>query len=142
MDEKLAYRMGIQLGQQDTIRVKVANGQEIISPGQSQGHKVKLQGYSFSIYFFLLPLAGCDIVLGIQWLCTPGPILRDFIKLTMSFSHGGQRCLLQGMVSLINLDLVEGEYFKLSKTERKGVIIQLLSATTTPLSLGGGSFTA
>ena len=33
----------------------------------------------------VLPLKGCDMVLGIQWLRTIGPILWDFSTLSMQF---------------------------------------------------------
>ena len=42
----------------------------------------------------VLPLGGCDIALGIQWLRTLGPILWDFEKLTMEFWHQGSKVVL------------------------------------------------
>lgn len=94
LDAKMARSMGIQPSEQDTIKVKVANWQEFTSPGQSHGNKVKMQGHTFSLDFYLLSLAGCDIVLGILWLWTLGPILWDFIKLTTAFYHEWRRYLL------------------------------------------------
>jgi hypothetical protein len=44
-----------------------------------------MQGLVFRTDLFILPLAGCDVVLGIQWLRTLGPILWDFTKLQMEF---------------------------------------------------------
>jgi hypothetical protein len=32
---------------------------------------------------YILPLAGCGMILGIRWLRTLGPILWDFLNLTM-----------------------------------------------------------
>jgi len=55
--------------------VKIADGEEITSPGCCMEVEVKIQGSSFRTNFFILPLAGCDAVLGIQWLHTLGPIL-------------------------------------------------------------------
>ena len=63
----------------ESIKVKVANGDEIVSLGKCKNTKVKLQGYTFVVDLYILPLAGCDIVLGIQWLRTLGPILWDFL---------------------------------------------------------------
>jgi hypothetical protein len=78
VDTKLAATLGIQPLQQDGIKVQVANKQEIASPGHSRAVEVKLQGHVFKTYLFLLPLAKCDAVLGIQWIRTLGPILWDF----------------------------------------------------------------
>jgi hypothetical protein len=46
---------------------------------------------------FVLPLVGCDVVLGIQWLRLLGPILWDFVALIMEFTYVGNRCLLKGL---------------------------------------------
>jgi len=58
---------------------------------------IKLQGFSFQIDLFILLLAGCDMVLGIQWLQTLGPILWDFAELKIQFSFQSQKYVLQGI---------------------------------------------
>lgn len=39
----------------------------------------------FSITLYVVPLEGYDLVLGVQWLRTLGPVLWDFKHLSMSF---------------------------------------------------------
>lgn len=39
----------------------------------------------------LFPLAGCDLILGMQWLRTLGPITWDCSELTMEFTMNGER---------------------------------------------------
>ncbi|KAA3461562.1 reverse transcriptase [Gossypium australe] len=56
------------------------------------------QGYHFQTDFLLLSVKGFDLVLGIQWLLTLGPITWDFANLTMQFQHQKQNCLLRGLV--------------------------------------------
>jgi hypothetical protein len=94
VDTKLAATLGIHPLQHDSIKVHVANGQEIYSPGRCKAVEVKLQGLVFQTDFFILPLAGCDAVLGIQWLRTLGPILWDFTALRTAFTFGGVHCQL------------------------------------------------
>jgi hypothetical protein len=84
--------------------------------------EIKLQGHIFHTNLFILPLAGCDVVLGIHWLRTLGPILWDFTALTMAFSYGGVHCQLQGIQQGPRLNLEDGESFKLSKHEKKGFL--------------------
>jgi len=36
-----------------------------------------MQGNIYHIYFYVLTLGGCDIVLGVQWVNTLGPILLN-----------------------------------------------------------------
>ena len=42
-------------------------------------------------------MGGCDIVLGVEWLRTLGPILMNFKELTMQFDHEGQQYKFQGI---------------------------------------------
>jgi hypothetical protein len=100
---------------QDGIMVQIANGQEMRSPGRSQGVEVKVQGTVFRTELFILPLAGCDVVLGIQWLMTLGPIVWDFTKLQMEFQYEGKNCMLQGLQRGPDLSFAEGDSFKLLK---------------------------
>jgi hypothetical protein len=65
----------------------VANGELISCPGCCTAMSSSLQGYDFQTNLHLLVLGGCDMVLGVNWLSTLGPILWDFIELTMKFTH-------------------------------------------------------
>lgn len=47
-----------------------------------------MQGREFQANIRLLPLGGCDMVLGILWLAKLGPILRDFKNLRMVLKIG------------------------------------------------------
>lgn len=75
VDTKLAATLGMQAIGRDEIKVQTANGQEIVSPSRSKEVEVKIQGYVFRTDLFILPLVGCDAVLGIHWLRSLGPIL-------------------------------------------------------------------
>ena len=53
-----------------------------------------MQGKEFKANMRLIPLKGCDLVLGIQWLAQLGPILWDFKNLRMEFSWNGKKMVL------------------------------------------------
>lgn len=61
---------------------------------------------AFNTTFYLLPLGGCDVVLGAKWLETLGPITWDFPKLTMEFLHHGRTGRIHGL-SLHQLSFVK-----------------------------------
>jgi hypothetical protein len=126
VDAKLAASLGIQPQPSDRITVQIANGQEVASPGRSREVEVKLQGVIFRTDLFILPLAGCDAVLGIQWLRTLGPILWDFSALTMQFTLGGVPCTLQGLRQGPRVNLEGGDDFKLPRLEKKGLLLHLV----------------
>lgn len=99
-----------------------------MSSGRNDGVPLKLQGTQFHIDFFVLPLGGCDVVLGIHWLRLLGPILWDFIALTMEFTYIGKKCLLKGIQPGFNWCLEDLSTFKLSLQKSKGVLLHLISA--------------
>ena len=55
-----------------------------------------MQGKEFKADMRLIPLVGCDMVLGIQWLGQLGSILWEFKTLRMEFSWNGKKIVLCG----------------------------------------------
>ena len=51
---------------------------------------IYIEDYNLHSDMFSLPLGGCDVVLGTQWLHTLGPILWDFVELWMQFLVNGK----------------------------------------------------
>ena len=43
--------------------------------------------YHMKYHMFSIDIGGCDIVLGVEWLRTRGPILMDFNELIMQLNH-------------------------------------------------------
>jgi hypothetical protein len=128
LDTKLALKLGIQPLQQDEIRVQVANGEELTSPGRNKDVDVKMQGFLFRTKLFVLLLVGCDVVLGIHWLRTLGPILWDFTELRKEFQYGEGTCILHGLKQGPQVSFDWGPHFKLPKQEQKGVLFQLMDS--------------
>jgi hypothetical protein len=48
------------------IRVKVANGEEVLSEGKCSELQMQLRNMSFRVDSYVIILVGCDMVLGIQ----------------------------------------------------------------------------
>ncbi|XP_068639378.1 uncharacterized protein [Aristolochia californica] len=84
---------------QPTASVSVANGDKVPSYGVSKSVRFAIAGHRFSADFYIIPLAGSDLVLGVKWLQTLGSILWDFTALTMSFDWQYLRVTLQGQAT-------------------------------------------
>jgi hypothetical protein len=93
LDENFAAFLGVKPKGQEAI----ANGQEVHSPGKCGELALKMQGTEFLVELYILPLAGCDVVLGIHWLRMLGPILWDFATLSMEFEYADHKCVLKGL---------------------------------------------
>ena len=51
---------------------------------------ISIQGHSFTIDLYALPISGADIVLGVHWLRQLGPITTDYTTLSMPCIYLGQ----------------------------------------------------
>lgn len=58
----------------------------------------------------VLPLGCCDLILGVQWLTSLGPIHWDFNKLRMELSISGRRFVLRG-AKPSGIKLINNKYF-------------------------------
>ncbi|XP_068662886.1 uncharacterized protein [Aristolochia californica] len=87
-------RLGIQ--PHPIATVSVANGEKVLSYGVSKDVQFSIGNTHFTTENFLISLAGFDIVLGVKWLQTLGPILWDFSALTMNFVLEGKPVQLRG----------------------------------------------
>ena len=126
MDPSVIQRAHLPSNPTEGLSVKVANGQAVRSEGSCAAVPLHMQGNLYTIDFYILTLGGCDIVLGVQWLQTLGPILWDFSRLQMEFSVWDKPRKLQGM-SPTGISLVEGEKFgKVSRQNKRGLVIQLI----------------
>jgi hypothetical protein len=67
----------------------VANGERLQSYGACKATDVLVQGEHLVMNCYALSLEGFDVILGVQWLKSLGPIVWDFTTLTMAFVHEG-----------------------------------------------------
>ena len=61
-----------------SFKVMVANGSTLPCKGKYCSVCVSIRDYNLFSNMFSMPLGGCDVIFGSQWLCTLGPILWDF----------------------------------------------------------------
>ncbi|XP_061375173.1 uncharacterized protein LOC133317324 [Gastrolobium bilobum] len=78
------------------FKVQVGNGDYLICSAKCSKTPIWIQDHLFLVDLFVLELKGADIVLGVQWLATLGPVVTDYQALTMSFTHQAATITLQG----------------------------------------------
>jgi hypothetical protein len=71
------------------LRVAVANEDRLNISGDCQDLQILIGGEAFVINCYGSSLGSYDMVLGVQWLESPGPILGDFDNRTMAFVRNG-----------------------------------------------------
>nr|GEX29486.1 hypothetical protein [Tanacetum cinerariifolium] len=96
LDVQATKRLGCKMSKICPLQVSLANGQVMSSVFECKCLKWSLQGHIFETNVVILPLEGCEMVLGIQWLETSGTIQCDLKNLVMDFVVNGKRCVLRG----------------------------------------------
>lgn len=101
----MTVRLGCKLVETQPFYVATAGG-TIVNKHECKNFKWRMHGVDFCTNIMLLPLGGCNMVLGIQWLVTLGPIMWDFSQLHMEFQQAGNKVVLRGLnhnyIQLIN----------------------------------------
>ena len=100
---KLTIIEQLQLPVSGTPRFRVFIGNEdfLLCTQRCSSVSIALQGYKFTIYLFVLPIEGPDVVLGIQWLQSLGCVSHDYLASTMEFWENGTKVVLTWADSII-----------------------------------------
>ena len=106
VDQAMIRKLGTKLQPISNLTVTVANGERLQVEEICTDLPFEVQREQVVTNFFVLPLKGCDMVLGVQWLVTVGPILWDFQRLIMQFQLGDRTVqwfgLMAGALSFMN----------------------------------------
>jgi hypothetical protein len=93
---EIAVQLGLQVQPHSGMSVKVANDVKVISTGVCPKLQFCIEEH-FDHTCYVLPSAGFDIVLGVQWLRSLGPILWNFDGLTMTIWRNGRTVIWHGI---------------------------------------------
>ncbi|KAF7124493.1 hypothetical protein RHSIM_Rhsim12G0205800 [Rhododendron simsii] len=120
-------RAGVQTTETDPLPVSVADGTKMISTALCKGFKWEMQGADFQADMRVLQLKGCDMVLGIQWLATLGPVKWDFKNLCMDFTLNGRRHVLRGGKKEVSQVVGPEKMQKLLLKQPQGLLAQVFA---------------
>ena len=120
MDHSIIKKGGWPRQPLASFNVTVANGEKLLVQDLCVDMHVEIQGEVIIADFFVLYLHGCDMVLGVQWLQTVGPIFWDFMHLTMQFTLGQRMVIWHGLQASHLILMSKKQASKLSLCERMG----------------------
>lgn len=83
VQQQLVTQVGLPCRDTTPLRVMVGNGQYLECTSICDAITIHIQHHTFVVYLHVLPISGSNIVLGVQWLKSLGPILIDYTTLTM-----------------------------------------------------------
>ena len=86
IQSKIASMLNLPITDNKKFDVMVGNGETLRCEEICVAIPIRIQKKVFLADFYILPIQGTDVVLGVQWLQLLGPIMLDYQKLTMEFS--------------------------------------------------------
>jgi hypothetical protein len=82
---RIAQKTNLYICVVNNFRIMIANGGSMKCGGCCENVHLQIGHYQLKSHMFSIDMGECDIVLGVEWLRTLGPILMDFKELTMQF---------------------------------------------------------
>ena len=99
LQPRIAHHLHLAISPSPPLSVMVGNGAFIQCQGLCPSVDISLQHSTFTIPFYLFPIEGANVVLGIDWLSTLGSIQADFSIPNIDFTHNNQQITLQASTS-------------------------------------------
>lgn len=96
IQDTMVAHLGLSPCDTSPLKVMAGNGQYLHCHQVCPAMSIMIQEVAFTIDLHLLPLCGANIVLGVQWLRSLGPILTDYTTLSMTFMHQGRTVEFKG----------------------------------------------
>lgn len=78
------------------VSVMVSSGQRLSCDGVYRQVPFSIQGCNLTMDFYVLPLHGSDLVIGMSWLATLGPVVTDYGARVFEFTLNDHRFTWQG----------------------------------------------
>ena len=128
---RVAKHLGLIISPAGSFQVMIGDGQKLPCSSLCKDVTVDIQGFSFTTSFYVLPIQGVELVLGVQWLQELGPITIDYSELTMKFSHMGNAICLHGDQSPTSSQISHHQLKRLLEVDAVATCFQLLAQKDT-----------
>ena len=96
LQPRIASHLNLSSQPLPQFSVMVGNGNHLHCQGLCHNVPITLQDKLFQFPFYLFPIEGADVVLGMAWLRTLGPIQADFSITSLTFQHADGPIILIG----------------------------------------------
>jgi len=108
LQPRIAHHLHLPIKPTPPFFVIVGNGAFINCQGSCPSVNISIQDSLFTIPLYPLPIEGVDVVLGVEWLRTLGPIKADFSIPSIVFTYQNHPITLQA--TKIAFRTIDGHY--------------------------------
>ncbi|KAD4586659.1 hypothetical protein E3N88_24260 [Mikania micrantha] len=126
---RIAKFLNLEVEAIPPFSVLVGSGERLPCSGVAKQVVLVIQGFQVTVDFFVLPLQGWDMVLGVSWLSTLGPVLTDYVAATFEFNLRDNRVVWQGE-SIPTVEPIQ--FHGLRKLASSAAIAQYFHLTLSP----------
>lgn len=95
----------------------VGNGDKLLCNSSCTNFPIQLGNTQFLIDFYVLPINGADLVLGIQWLKMLGPTVTNYNSLSMQVHWNDSPISLQGITNNKASEISQTQLKRLHETK-------------------------
>ncbi|XP_075101843.1 uncharacterized protein LOC142177270 [Nicotiana tabacum] len=106
IDEHTVKETGYQASFCPPVRVTVADGNYVMCTTHCKGFIWKMHGRSFQEDLLIIPLGGCDLVLGNNWMKKHNPIKFDHEKKCVTIGRKNNKLVLHGITEEGRLNMM------------------------------------
>ena len=78
IQQHLVTQLGLPFRTTTPLSVMVGNGQQLECCWLCEAVTIDLQTASFTVDLYVLPIVGANVILGVQWLQSLGPVLTNY----------------------------------------------------------------
>jgi hypothetical protein len=113
IDQAVVSKFGLLVNCSKQFNVMVATWKKITCNGQCQCLTLNIQGQTITVNYYILPITVCQLILGVQWLKTFGPIEMDFKKIIMSYKKQGETYIFHRLKHTDNEAFTSKKFYEL-----------------------------
>ena len=96
IQQHLVSQLGLACCATQPLKVMVGNGQQLECQWLCEAISIELQTISVTVDLYVLPIVDANVIIGVQWLKSLGPMLTNYAELTMQFFYNGALVELRG----------------------------------------------
>lgn len=113
---QLVEALGLMVEPTSPFFVRLGDGHRLKSSGVCRKMRLDLGTMEVTGEFYIFPLSGVDVILGVAWLETLGEVKVDWGKLTMKIQRPNGEVTLAGDPSLVKQQIASRSILKLRDT--------------------------
>ncbi|XP_058776595.1 uncharacterized protein LOC131650912 [Vicia villosa] len=132
LQPRIAQHLKLPTNPIPNFAVMVGNGSKLLCSGLCPKVPITLQNTLFTIPFHLLPIEGADVVLGMEWLRTLGPLMADFSIPKISFTYQNHDITITGDPKILPTHSTYNQFCHLLHTDSIASLHLLLYQPLSP----------